>query len=100
MQFRSLLLASASAGFAIAAPNPSVSKRINFPTANWCNNGWGGDGECEKQGWHTYCCRYSYATKGGFVTWRDVKQQGADGDGFITCYLDPYEDYHGFIMCA
>ncbi|KAG6053146.1 hypothetical protein E4U17_004997, partial [Claviceps sp. LM77 group G4] len=55
MQFRSLLLASASAGFAIAAPDPSISERINIPTANWCDNGWRGDGWCEKQGWHTYC---------------------------------------------
>ncbi|KAG5988593.1 hypothetical protein E4U52_006407 [Claviceps spartinae] len=82
MQFRSLLLASASAGFAIAAPDPSISERINLPTANWCDNGWGGDG-----------C-YRYATKGGFVTWRDVKQQGADKDGYFDCYYD------GTIMCA
>ncbi|KAG5958352.1 hypothetical protein E4U56_005640, partial [Claviceps arundinis] len=54
MQFFTLLLASASVGFAVAAPNPAASpSTVMHP--QWCNNGWAGDGSCEKAGLHTYC---------------------------------------------
>ncbi|KAG6137192.1 hypothetical protein E4U38_001098 [Claviceps purpurea] len=54
MQFLAFLLASASIGFAVAAPEPQTSAHP-LMTAGWCNGGTPGSGECEAKKLHTYC---------------------------------------------
>ncbi|KAG5951434.1 hypothetical protein E4U58_001172, partial [Claviceps cyperi] len=58
MQFLATFLASASVVFANvanvqdAASSPSAT---TLPSPNWCNHGWAGNGNCEKDGLRTYC---------------------------------------------
>ncbi|KAG6087165.1 hypothetical protein E4U30_008211 [Claviceps sp. LM220 group G6] len=91
MQFFTLLLASASVGSAVAAPNPAPSPHTVIHP-QWCNNGWTGDGSCEKAGLHTYCCNLYEG--GEFVTWRNTQQQSSDGNNNWFC------PNNGVIYCA
>ncbi|KAG6284430.1 hypothetical protein E4U09_007884 [Claviceps aff. purpurea] len=91
MQFLTFLLASASIGFAVAAPKPETSAQpIEFPKG-WCNGGTPGSGECEAMGLNTYCCTDQNRDK--FVTWRvlrgvsqnDSKGYDCPDNGSVYC---------------
>ncbi|KAG6178477.1 hypothetical protein E4U10_008216 [Claviceps purpurea] len=91
MQFLTLLLASASAGFAVAAPSPAATL-VAVIRPQWCNNGWAGDGSCEKAGLNTYCCNLYHG--GEFTIWRNTQHQSSDGHYNWFC------PNQGVIYCA
>ncbi|KAG6088852.1 hypothetical protein E4U30_004749 [Claviceps sp. LM220 group G6] len=98
MQFFSALLlavAASVASAAVASRRPSdLDKRGVVPLGQrWCNSGTAGDGGCERQGLHTYCCDYQQ-TRPPFEILRTVTVTSRGPDGFTGCEND------GLVYCA
>ncbi|KAG6069021.1 hypothetical protein E4U32_006072 [Claviceps aff. humidiphila group G2b] len=99
MQFFSALLlavAASVASAAVASRRPSdLDKRGGVVPLGqrWCNSGTAGDGGCERQGLHTYCCDYQQ-TRPPFEILRTVTVTSRGPDGFTGCEND------GLVYCA
>nr|WRW51540.1 hypothetical protein Ch529 [Colletotrichum horii] len=64
----------------------------------YCDHGYDGNGECEKQGFYTYCCHDTYATP-QFTVPRDVKMKSKDHWGANLCYWGG-EHTFGSVYCG
>ncbi|KAG6186005.1 hypothetical protein E4U27_000225 [Claviceps purpurea] len=91
MQFLTFLLASASIGFAVAAPEPQTSAHP-LMTAGWCNGGTPGSGECEAKKLHTYCC--TDQKRDEFVIWRKLYSESENASNGFDC------PDGGWVYCA
>ncbi|KAG5945588.1 hypothetical protein E4U60_005125 [Claviceps pazoutovae] len=79
-----LAVAASVASAAVASSRPSdLDKRFD-PIQRWCNFGTPGDGGCEKQGLHTYCCDYQQ-TGPAFSILRTVTVTSRGPDGSTNC---------------
>ncbi|KAG6055792.1 hypothetical protein E4U17_002730 [Claviceps sp. LM77 group G4] len=93
-----LAVAASVASAAVAPRRPSdliLDKRDDIiPLGQrWCNSGTAGDGGCERQGLHTYCCDYQQ-THPPFEILRTVTVTSRGPDGFTGCEND------GLVYCA
>ncbi|KAG6019682.1 hypothetical protein E4U19_004678 [Claviceps sp. Clav32 group G5] len=92
MQLLTVLLASASIGFAVAAPEPKESAHPSL-SWGWCNGGTPGNGDCEARGLHTYCC--TGEKRDEFVIWRDLS--AGDSENASNGFDCPD---NGWVYCA
>ncbi|KAG5974536.1 hypothetical protein E4U55_008177 [Claviceps digitariae] len=90
MHFFSLLLPLAAAALTSAAV-PKLDKRLNLQM--YCNGGTGGNGDCERMKFHTYCC--SFTKHGPYKTPRTVVLAGVNSQNDGRC-----DNGGGDIYCA
>ncbi|CAG8957505.1 hypothetical protein HYFRA_00011487 [Hymenoscyphus fraxineus] len=74
--------------FGIAVVNAQLGR-------GWCNGGTAGNGGCEANGGHTYCCRQE--SRPGFRTERLIRTSSQNAAGGTTCWV---ENIQGQIQCA
>ncbi|KAG5955272.1 hypothetical protein E4U58_007160 [Claviceps cyperi] len=77
---------------AIAAQGALVNARPADKSELWCNHGTGGNGGCEANGLHTYCCNYDQTDF--FDVLRHVTVASQDGNKRTGC------DNNGIIFCS
>ncbi|KAG6098979.1 hypothetical protein E4U31_004604 [Claviceps sp. LM219 group G6] len=98
MQFLSALFLAVAASVASAAvldPAHSSDLKARNDDIRWCNQGTPGDGGCEAQGHHTYCCSMSASPVGVFTTQRNVIVASKNSNGGTSC-----EGNGGSVYCA
>ncbi|EME87829.1 uncharacterized protein MYCFIDRAFT_201282 [Pseudocercospora fijiensis CIRAD86] len=67
--------------------------------AVWCNYGTGGNGGCEANGKHTYCCNNDNYQSKAFPIWRVSTVPSKDKNGHTDCTSgNPVRS--GWIACA
>ncbi|KAG5952531.1 hypothetical protein E4U58_000763 [Claviceps cyperi] len=77
---------------AIAAQGAVVSAAPSLPGGLWCNDGTAGNGGCEANNLHTYCCNYQPTDF--FHVFRAVTVPSKNPQGTEGC------DYDGMVYCA
>ncbi|KAG5949846.1 hypothetical protein E4U58_001882 [Claviceps cyperi] len=88
MQLLSAIFVAIAAHVAVVSATPSQLPGL------WCNYGTHGDGGCEANNLHTYCCAPYGHKSDYFPIWRHVTVTSSNGAGGIDC------DHDGIVYCA